>query len=778
MNKFNVISQKFYNQYRNGDTFTLNLGEFATRLQGNVGEKVKLVEVIELATIVNEEEAILQEFRQSDSALRAIFLDYEQEGLYNGASVRIEFDGETINGTVEGITNNGSDLLLDAATITALAATSLAQCATRTDITIKVTNDSTYLLYKYGVNPNSRTATNYLSPLDGAEQSYQLQGITGVLQQMRFTGKEIGSDLGVVKVKFDATRESYKHQYTIEHEFLIPYYTEGQLSNIANQTNPLELQRNSSLKYGNGFFFGGDTNNTVAKFEDTGRIGNVGYFGDNFNGFEGFYDTENIVITNSLGTGKLEATVINTVTFSITSNSPIGFSGGEEIILYHSKLPTSQEYGNSKIAFDTTWITSQVRQTEGAGAVGSGVFSNVTVALSAGKLDVSADVTYTTTEQALLDNVTLASLYFTIATQDLADPDNMDRSNVKISANKSSKDEQVSGLILNWQPGIYKHSDFDTGVTYTDFNGWDGDLNGQSFTFDTDVDLGAFITGVQFLIVADNGTDYFELYSQIIPINLVQFTEIGGNNFQVLNIDIDGGFNLPTDELINRVKLNAVVPGAPSSTQSWSGSIGFQVPWREWVANSDVPLLFYDNGKPQNNQNTKSSNYSGVSGYTIKTLVKLQVQSPGDQVTLTTVYEGFSDSSSISDFDTDGGTFTGDVKLYDSNNDLVDNIFTNDDVRVEIEFPHSLGTLLVGNLEGMIWIEKDQGTVDPNFLSTHLDFTSTSNPLVPTDTLMTGNVTLVEVVSILNKVTLICEIDRTKLVEGQDYKIYGRLDSI
>ena len=772
-NKYKVISKKYFNQYRNGNTFTLNLTEFTERLQGNVGETIKLEEVIEVGTIVNQEQGTEQIFLLSDSVVRGDFYDYHEEGLYIGAAVLFELNGTTATATIEGITNNGSDLIIDSTGITNLTNAGWEQDEIRTDVVIKVTTAPTYLLYKYGINPNDRIPPNYQSPLDGAEQSYQLTGITALAQPLKWSGKEIGSDMGAVTVKFDATRENYKHQFTLTHTFVIPYYVEGQLENIQNDINPSEFKRNSSVKYGNGFYFGGDKNNTTLIYQDTGNIGNVGYFGDNFNGFENFYTIDEPVISNPSNTGKLEVTEANTVTFSITSITPIGFVGSEDIILYHSKLPAATDYANKATAFDDIWVRSQIKQTEGAGAVASGVFSAVTVTLNAGKLDVSFIVTYTPSEQALFDKNTAASLFFTIATQNLTDPDNTDRVNVIVKTSLASKDTQVSGLVTDWQPRIYQYSEFASGTSYTDFNGWNGDLNGETFSFKTDVSKNAIVTKAIFRVVADNGTGFFQLFSQSIPLPNPQTVNLFGENFQVLNVGVINSFNLPSNEVINQISLRAAIPLVAATEQVWTGGIGFQVSWREWIENLAVPPTFIDYAEPNDNRNNKSSNYSGALGYDIKTILTLVVENDG----ATTEYDLLSDSSVIEDFDTGGGTFVGTVKTYDSIG-AVDNLFTNEDVRIEIEFAHALGVLVLGDLDGMIWIEADQGTAQPHFLSSVKDYTSSINPLVPTDTLITGNATLVEVISINNLVTLICKVDSSKLTEGQSYNIYGRLDAV
>lgn len=777
-NKFKVISKEFLNQFRNFDfalaDWTDNLSEFTERLQGNSGETLRLEEVLEVGTIVNEEEGTDQEFRLTDNIIRGQFYDYSVEGLYEGAAILIEFDNESISATVEGITNDGTDLIIDSAASTAIGLTKWGKDLIRTDVVIKVTTAPTFLLYKYGINPNERTSPNYLSPLDSAEQSYQLNSITGSFQTMRFSGNEIGSSLGVVQVKFDSTRESYKHQFTLTHEFIIPYYTEGDLVNLVEDLAVTEFKRNSSVKYGNGFFFGGDKNNTTLQFEDVGKIGNVGYFGQNFNGFQNFYAVENYAVANASSTGKIEVTEANTITFSITSSSPTGLNLGDEIILYHSKLPSATDYANQKTSFDSTWVTSKLKQTEGAGALASGVFTAVTVTLNAGKLDVSAVVTYSAVEQLLINDTDGVFIYFTIATNDISDPDNQDRANIVAFAGTPTKNSDVSGLATDWQPSIYTSSEFASGTAYTDLNGWDFDLNGQGFTFKTDVTQGALITKMIFHVAIDDGSTFHSLFSRNIPIGTPQTTVLFGEQFQILNIGETNNFNIASTEIINQVTLIAAIPLAPATEQTWVGGIGFQTPWRDWVQNLAIPPTFVDYNEPNDNLNEKASNYSGLLGFDIKTVLSVIISNttgPDTQI------DFLSDGSVIEDFGADVGTFSKNYRFFDSVGERSD-LSKLEDTRVEIELAHTLGTLVVGDLEALVGIMPDQATVQPFFLSNKNNYLVPNSTLKPTDTLTTGNSTLLEITSTLDLVTLIFEVDKNKVNAGEDMNIYCSLKPV
>lgn len=783
MNNFKVVSTKYFNQYRNGTTFASNTGDFTTILKANVGEKIKLTEVIELGTIVNENKSLPLYFDSASDSLVSDYIDWTVEGLYAGSSVSIDFDNTTVTATVEGITGSSNqELILDSTASTTIAATgAFSNNQPREDVVIILTTAPTSLEYKFGIIPNSQSTNNYKSHLDGEEQAYYAKGISTSNVDMIWLGGMESTNTGSVTVKFVSTRLSYIHEFEINHIFVVPSYSPQTLTNILNDKNPSYLGRGKSLKYCNGFFFSNGKDSTKSIYEDNGKDGSVGFFNENFSGFKLNYGIEDFLITNSLGTGKLEATVANTVTFKITSDTATGFVGSEKIILYHEKLADSNDFLNKRDSFDTVFMRDQVEQTEGAAAAANGIFSAVTVTLATGKLEVSAVVTYSAAQQLLLGNNKTGLLSVNIATEDIADPELMDRANLKLTTGTYSKDEDVRGVLSNWQPSIYKPSEFNAGTAYTDFNGWDGDLVGQTFTFTTDMTTNPIITGVEFSVILDNGTTYWKVPNTIrsFPITTIETVSLYGYDFQIVSLNIANDMNLDSSLLLNKIILSSTIPTVSTTTQTWQGSIGFRVPYREWIQNLNVPTSFVDYAETNNNQNNKSSNYSGVDSYEVKTLVRVQVKTTVSGVTSFTYYECLSDVSSISDYDA-GGTagFSAVTKIYDPNGDLLtDEIEGNQQCKIVVEFTHSSGTITLANIEGYIYANTATGVEQPWMLHSDIDMTGLNNILVPSDTLLSGNTQFVEVVSSNNLITLTCY-SNTNYILDSNYKFYGRIDII
>lgn len=776
--KVKVTNRKFFNEYRNGSSFSSNTSEFTTRLQGNAGEKLKMTVTVDVATIVNEDQSVKITYDSTRSMLTSRLLDWADEGIWNGADLIIEWNGQSgnptsVTATCEGISNDGAYLILDSTGKTNLDSAGLEDGEVRSDLVIKVSTVYDFARYKFGIIPNERRLNDYKSELDGTPQAYYLQDITGSLQSMTYSSREIGSNTGTVQIKFDSTTSSYIHTYTLEHEFRLPFYQERDKSNLNNDVVPERYKGDKSFKYCSSLEFGGDGDNTTVIYADNGDIGSVGWFNENFNGFTNFYSVSDFAVSNASSTGVLEATETNTVTFTISSSSPIGFGGSEKIILTHVKLATTEDYSNRQTSLDTNFILSQVTQTEGAAAASNGIFSNVTVTLNSGDLDVSAEIDFSADQQALITDTDQYLIFFTIATQNLSTPQKMDRVNQIASVGTYSKDEDVTGLIGTPQLDIFRPSQAYSGTGYTDFNGFDGDIYGMKYTMTTDVSSGALIKdAVLYLVGWSSSTDFFKILPlQRFPIDRIRTCNDGTYTYQVLSYSGTNNLDLPSGHNLKEVFVEATIPGSPSANQSWEFRTGFQIPFRSWVANNNVPDCFTDYTLPNDGRNNVTSNYDDGT-YDIRLMLEMTIQNDTGE---DTIYRVRSDAGTIRSRNTTLSGFTYVITYEDESGKGLDEISSYQNTQIIITISHSSGTLATSALEGQIWLAVQDSEEAANYLSTVEDFTSRDNPLIPSDTQSTGNTQFVEIVSTLNQVVLYCKTDYTKLDKDKTYSVYPDL---
>jgi len=789
MTSYSILEQRFNDEWNNGFDFSTNpTTVYTTDLQGNVGDRIQLTQQIQISVSVNPDQIQTMTYYPTADATYGEFvatgINFMSQGMYVGAVINVDCGIFGVQSCTVGLLY-GSGYNKIKVTKANLITAGMTTETTRTDFRFRLTSVPDAMLYKYGINPNGFAGINYTSWFDSCTQGYYISNLTGSLQDMTRIGLGIKSwDLSEsIQGRYDGTVSTYNFQYTVVHQFRIPFYIDGEYDNIFQQTSPDKFIGTASVTYDNGWFWGGNTVGEYIKAELKGGIGQVGYFWENFNGLANNYEVQNVAISNADNSGVLEGTVANTVTFQVKKNNGNWNAGVDKLIIRHSKLPTETEYANKTEIFDDIWIFDQVAQLEGAAAgTGTDVITVCTVDINADPtlLDVSFVATYDTGEQARIFD---SSNYLIFVTAGVDPAAGNDRVTLPVDLNQFSKNLDISGLITGVDVEFFEPFEaFGGSRRLSSWTGWNGDLGGCKATvtraaYAPIVGLNNKITKAEFKIFTTNGTDTAELLSINVPIypnpsGIFSQVTVLGYAHQIINTSVTAGFNLPANEDLNLLQASSTIPVIASASQVMTFYVGFQTPWRDWIQNLNIPNSFYDNAYPQNNQNYKTSNYSNVDSFEVFAAWDFTVTTLSG---ISTVYRKLTFESNIANFDTSGGGYTGSTLYYDESNQLTQNIFIDQTVRIEISFAHSSGTITLANIEGYIWIERDGSDQASWFLHTSKDWTNVLNPLTPSDTLNTGNYQYVEVVSSNNLIKLICYTNRDNLQDGVNYNIYGRI---
>ena len=774
MTEYYIQSKKFYTEFRNGAAFNLNLTDYTNELSGAVGELVQVVMEFEVETILIGSDFGSVSFTGGSEATFTLNGNWFNEGFSIGATVdiykgRVKIATETVTST------NG---IKGGILITTIVSTGLQDLENgeQIDIEFKVSSVSDRLKYKYGLNEQNASVNNYISPFDDNEQAY-VGTLTGTLELLDRVGNIESWDLGNIQARYVGTVGTYTHQYEIEHVFRIPYFVEDEIANIKGNIPlpPRKLIGTDSVKYGFGIFLS-ETNNQYNKvFEDVGQIGNIKYYDLAVDGAPNIYTYLNLAYSNTLGTSTLEVTNTTTVTLQLKNNGG-NFEASQQVIINHSKLPTQSEYENKGSTFDEVWKFDGLSQTAGTAAVSSTIIKNYTVTANVdlSLLDLSFDIEFTAAQQLDIENGAdfILSAIVGKATLNVYEED---RANIIIDSGSYSRDSDVSGLVQgNDMRFFVSGNEIVTPTTEpTMLNNWDLDFVGVYFDFQTKAEDGALLKLAEFKLLARNTTtdEFFDIHS--IPISLGSLFHLPTTNptittypYQLLNRDMQAAYNITDSESFNRIIIDTRPPVYGTSFQDWHIELGFKIQWREWIENANVPNVFYDSAETNNNQNIKTSNYSGLNGYEIYAAFDLTIAS---DIGNDTIYRCMSGVSTVKDFDVNGGNgFTGDVKFYDVNGDETDNIYSNEDVEIVIEFTHASG--LLPNAYGEIVIEEQGTTLQEWRLSTHKDWVSLDNILHPS---ITTN--YVETIDATNLYTLKCKTKNIKIDKNKTYNIYGIL---
>ncbi|NIQ13046.1 MAG: hypothetical protein GTO02_01140, partial [Candidatus Dadabacteria bacterium] len=186
--------------------------------------------------------------------------------------------------------------------------------ATLSDATLYGKTELTAFKFKYGLIENSEP-TNFVSKVDGtAENTFSAEGvgedtgggrITTFIDCVAASGvnswKEENETLKVRYVQTLDRANNYAQIFEIQHIFtILPYYQDGELTNLQTKVKPTLFNSNSCLKYAyNAQFTDFLTNpNGIKELIVDSTLGSTGWFEENFNGGALYYSIIELAYTN------------------------------------------------------------------------------------------------------------------------------------------------------------------------------------------------------------------------------------------------------------------------------------------------------------------------------------------------------------------------------------------------------------------------------------------------------------------------------------------------
>ncbi|MFZ9845349.1 MAG: hypothetical protein ACO3EW_05185, partial [Candidatus Nanopelagicaceae bacterium] len=194
------------------------------------------------------------------------------------------------------------------------------------------TTPITALNYFYNLIENANAPT-YISQIDGSVQKYFAFDLdaTDTVTVVNFTGVGDKSwQSGAATIKGNGT-DAYYQYFTITHNFLvIPYYVDGEYSDLIAGIKPYNFDNTNSLKYianFEGLYFKTDPNKKqIGSF--ISNNGNVGWFDENFNTDLTNYSHTAIVhkTPTNITLPSVEISQnLNTFTFDVTNTTDTPF---------------------------------------------------------------------------------------------------------------------------------------------------------------------------------------------------------------------------------------------------------------------------------------------------------------------------------------------------------------------------------------------------------------------------------------------------------------------
>ena len=796
---FQILSTDWYNELRNGGDFASDPLIKSSYFVGNVMENVRIERQIQVSTFFNLQFASRVNFFQDPFVLSQAYIqsngvNFQSENFYPGAEITVSYGtpASTVTGQCLGFTGNGNSQLIVDSTIAAALQADIANFP-RNDLSIVVNTRPTYLDYSYNTVIDTQVNPNFDSPYGplgiGAPQTYRARDILSTFVEMYFVGGYEGCNLGSARVKFDATTDGYLHAFTIQHDFIIPYFLDGEVLNIRDLINPPSFTGTSCLKYISNYKMGINAGNLIVDVNDiANNASDTGYYGENFNANPSDFTITDVQFSvNGNQVNTIDVRETTNVAFILETTAGT-FNSGIFYVLSHSRLCDANQYSGQHDPFDEVWILDQVRAKLLLPGVTSTIIQNVTnIINSPTSVTFIFDLVFSQEQQDRIQVGDDFVLAVDIATDNIGDANLTNRVQVPIAVGRYQDSTDVPDLILD-NANVFWNSWSEFGVLNNfgnRLNLWDGDLMNFTWNFKTDALLRTRIQSIDFEVGFFYNNEWVVVKS--FPIFALSQGSISQSEivvqgppdayFQLTNTTDENGFNLPPSHLKN-ITVTAEIPTVYQNFQQWEINAGFYISWRDWVANANIPAEFTDYNLPNDNLNEKTSNYSNsVPSTLIQGALRLEVTSGSSPIiTEYLLNTGF---WTVNDFDEEFITpISGQIEVFDRDGNLVTQFYDNQDLLIVATFTNGMGVTDPATIWGRIWVEVDQTQLEPWSLSTELDWTNPSSYLKPSTQIDPLNTQFVEKEVTPTEIKLYCLTNSENIGQNINYRPYARLGII
>jgi len=598
------------------------------------------------------------------------------EIIKSNAALFIEFQlGDTIvvTGTAS---NDGTYTITDVLSVSEIRVSTSLVNELSTTAEIVGTTPITALNYFYNLIENAN-APSYVSQIDASIQKYFAFDLdaTDTATIVNFEGIGAKSwQTGGATIVGNGT-DAYYQYFTIVHDFLvIPYYVEGEFTDLQSLIPPYNFQNTNSLKYiasFEGLYFKTDPNKKqIGSF--IGDNGNVGWFNENFNTQLTNYSHTAIVhkTPTNITLPSVEITEnLNTFTFDVTNatDSPfvisttpciLGFSLLSDEIDYTDATKTVEE--NFYIDRIQTLVTNNATFVDGLYIENVNVeFISSSVIRVTGNFKFDAgDVTFLTALSGKRYCMTFDVLdeALTIAVAD--------RVTLLIDADDLYIDTSNDGLIAFATDIVTMADQPQDGVAVTEAFPTDAIVIRSIIAYDYEADT-TFETITAKIIVENSSGDSFDL--DVFTFDLSTQPKV--SDITQINIDQARPFVPSGEDFFQNIVVKRRSDLDAGSLYYYEVNFPILFRWEYWKALLGVNAAFYDTSLPNNGFNNLWYRYDAAP-FNIKGYVSLDVINNGNPLT-------FEDKITLDAFNYSTGAdwIVKTLKAYDlDDNELTDGV--------------------------------------------------------------------------------------------------------
>lgn len=794
----NIISSKFYKQWINDTDFSVDTSNYCDNLAGLVMQKIKLVQQIKIQwssrmlAAQNEPSNMQWSVTQVSSTIMTIDRgdggSFLTDGFNNNDTIRItscSTTGSTFQTFNDGIV---SELTATHMKITFLSATAVMQ----NNIFwwwINGITPLTSLVYNFGLIENNENYNDLSKATDESQGWYSLgtigdNGVSGretTVVQMEGLGVSNAWENGNATVSYVDDDDSFTlfwQIFEIEHTFIVPYFSYGNVSDLNNNILPSYLNGCNSLKY----VFTADFRtvlsnpNTSKKAKVTNVLGSVGWFNESFNGFDSNYKLNSVTYTDSLLGSTNGCLIGQTTIVTIEIEKLAGNFGSDVVGVYFSYLPElKDEVSNTITTFEENYIYDNIFCEIGGGSQGGGnVLDDCLATASTNILTVTFNTDFSTTQQVKLSNLKSYVLGFEVG--DSSKDSGVSDVVILKSVNTFDDSSDIPNL-MTFTNEIYPYTEDFSTAGVTDFRGWNEHNLAIKSSFILDLTKSAFVNSFEAYLVAyktSNGS-YFELDKYVFNMDNTLVT-VGANTYQGLLVDTTRNYPLVLGSEKNGVKITIDQSTMTGTSPKYDIEFCQKFSWEDWIKNFDVNPIFTNFSKDQNNLNFKTSNYSNLFGYKIRMMFKFNVGGISYLgVQNDTDYLFFTPDFRIFDYDLDGNVtpnFTQVIETFteDGTINLGGTIQVGVNTLMKITWAYLTAIDDITDWWAIHRIEESGESGKQLF-----EFGSYEDNLLINNILIGINNDFLEMDLISNKLVTTCLIDGNQIVAGRKYNLSGEM---
>lgn len=784
MAESSVLISEFYNQFNNGEDFSLNPSDITANLSANITEKVKTKQRISFSW--TDESSVPYPFRiiLSGNTLRRVSANFIVAGftvgdtisLWNNGTGTYLFEDRTITSM------NDNTIWFDGAVV-------VEPIAPLVDAVLYGKTLLTSCRFQYNLIENSEP-TNFVSKIDGlAENAFTATDIDAIGVPLNpvvgVNSWKVEDETATIKFIGQGTREElFAQVFEIEHEFsVLPWFRDGELSNVQDLIPPLLFSGTNNLKYvyNAAFNIALSNPNGTKNVLSTSTNGKTGWFNEPLNDLLlDYYVTDLFYYDTASGDtiNQIDARRKTTVQYNLNSlEGRINLDS--TIVAGISTLPSESDYQQNANTINENFLLDRVYTAVNDLAVDGSIITNFTVnRISIYLAEVEFDIEYTTDEEGFNQNKHY--VLFNNFQSSAAPSINTDRTCLKIDSQQFFYDPDVKEQVYCGPIEHFPHDvdDTDTPNAFDNIVGWleTGfsiktlfELNARKLTRveAMRVNLSAYnpITGNRF----DLQTANFNVSGSVV-------VPVGTWGYQAIEIDTTRGFKLVNGSQFNKVKVTTLPgyvlkPGIGEFTQ-YELYCGIKANFEEWIALPGADAIFYNASEPNNGLNKKISNYSLKEDYEIVVIIEFDVRESDEPQTQTN-YQFISQAHNYFDFDLDGNVppdYSVDIITLDESGANTSGVVkTSEDTTIRATFTPDSGSTSFVNPYAIVRLNQRNGNINTIYELSSIRESINNNLLIPlvgeSYTKLTDNGSTVVVECLIDGFELDSEIDYTVTVE-------------